>query len=113
MDLDITRRQRDRLRRRTVVAAVGVGLICGAYLLPRVAQAVTRKADPLSLKAASKSTVSGKSSVATSFSGLKSVTAEPLILIPEQARRRTPHKPKPPKPPPYHREGPPPGLPFE
>ena len=111
MDLDMTRR--DRLRRRTVVAAVGVGLLCGAYLLPRVAQAVTRRADPLSLKLAAKSTLGTKSStLAASSTSLAPATDEPLIVVPDKRRHRTPHKPPAPKPPPYHRPGPPSGLSF-
>lgn len=86
-------------------------MICGAYLLPRVAQAVTRRVDPLSLKLAAKSKV-GKASVSKSVSLLKPVSAHPLVLIPKVIRMRTPSKPPAPVQGPTGNPGPPSGLSF-
>ena len=104
---------RNRLRRRTtvVLAAVGLGLICGAYLLPRVADAASKRPDPLSLKKAEKSTLLAPKTSAPVAHPTFVLKAQPLVVVPEKRRFRTPHKPPPPQVHP-HNPGPPPGLSF-
>ena len=114
MDSDMQKR-RDRIRRRVIIAATGVGLICGAYVLPRVAQAVTRRADPLSLKVAAKAkarAVAVKSKIVRKpLVLLRPVSRASLVLVPQQVAARTPSKPPPPVAG-YTRSGPSTGLSF-
>ena len=112
MDSDMQKR-RDRIRRRVIIAATGVGLICGAYVLPRVAQAVTRRADPLSLKVAAKAkhkALAVKPQLVRKPL-LRPVARTSLVLVPQQVAARTPSKPPPPVAG-YTRSGPPAGLSF-
>ena len=104
--------KRDRRRRRAIILAAGVGLVCGAYVLPRVAQAVTRKADPLSLKVAATAlaptlTVSVQRPV-----GPPPVAPPPWVVIPGPAAARTPNKPARPVPGYVRHHHPPAGLSF-
>lgn len=113
MESDMQKR-RDRIRRRVIIAATGMGLICGAYLLPRVAQAVTRRADPLSLKVAAKAKAkvrAVKKVVRKPIALLRPIARPSLVLVPQQVAARTPSKPPPPVAG-YTRSGPPTGLSF-
>jgi hypothetical protein len=115
MDLNMQKR-RARIRRQAVIAAAGLGLLCGAYLLPRAAQAVTRKADPLSLKAAAKAKAKAKLAIKPKallkpVALLRPVAKPSLVVVPQQVAARTPSKPPPPIAG-YQRSGPPAGLSF-
>lgn len=113
MDSDMQKR-RARVRRQAVIAAAGLGLICGAYLLPRAAQAITRKADPLSLKAAARAKAAAAHKPKPFLKPvvfLRPIPRPSLVLIPQQVTARTPSKPAAPVAG-YTRSGPPSGLSF-
>ena len=89
-------KRRARARRQAIIAAAGLGLICGAYLLPRAAQAITRKADPLSLKAAARARARFAHKPKPMIKPvvlLRPVARPPLVLVPHQVAARTPSKP--------------------
>lgn len=102
--------KRTRIGRRTLIVAAGAGLICGAYLLPRVAQAVTRRADPLSLRNAASSFLPPAPGQTLARS-LRPLASQPLVVVPSKIRYRTPMKPAAPVFG-YYRSGPPSGLSF-